>query len=111
MLGDSVRRPSHVISHHGPHHSQESELLLNLAEAQPTESVWRAHDHRRDAGLMGDYMLRFGKFALNKLGRFKRQSRMRITVVAELMTGRSNLTGNLRIATHVETALEEGAPD
>src|SRR5204863_2617650 len=81
--------------------------LLSLRHAEPAHSVRSAEPTRRDAGGFLNCRLRLRHFAIDKTLRFEIQARMRVGMIAQLMTASGYLAGDIRAAANVLTAHEK----
>lgn len=96
-----------IESDRAPHNVKQTKPLLRLLNAEPAHTVGGTKQSRSRTSSFKDRLLGTKQFSDYELRRFHPQSRVRIGVIAELVTCRHNLACNLRKAPHVHAALKE----
>src|ERR1700693_4580482 len=90
-----------------PHHPQQPESLLGLAQSEPARAVGCAEQPGTESSGLLDGLLRASQFTLDEVGRLEIQFRMRIGVIADLVPPGGHLARNLRQTADVGATLKE----
>src|SRR5579864_6506388 len=101
--------PFPVEGQRGPHHPQQPETLLRLAQSEPARAVGGAEQARTDSGGLLDGLLSASEFAIDEPGGLEIKLRMRIGVISDLVPSGGHFTRYLRKAPDVGAALEESS--
>src|SRR5277367_2900679 len=100
-----------VVAEDRPHHAHQSQMALGLSQTEPADPEGRAEQTRRDAGGFPDRVLRPCDLAIDELRTAEVETRMRVGMVADFMTRGGHRARDLRAASHVFSAHEEGCRD
>jgi hypothetical protein len=90
-----------------PHYAEKIEFPLCLAKPEPSNAVGRAKQDRRYVNGLANRFLRGPQLLENEFWRAEGKKRVRRGMISDLVPGRVNRPGNLRMTPDLDATLKE----